>query len=72
MQAERIAEALELIAARLRDPDHDLLTRVATLEDLLKDFVGIIRDPHSSNEEWQQLLLDTMEALGLDAPVAST
>ena len=64
---ERIASAVELCAERLGGPDRAMANRVATLEDLLKEFVGIMDNPNSSNEEWADLLQDVKQALGIEA-----
>lgn len=66
---ERVAASLELIADRLAGPEKELVTRVATLEDLLKEFVVIMENPNSANEEWVELLGHVRVALGLDADV---
>jgi hypothetical protein len=55
---ERIAMALETIAERIGDAD-----RVAQLEDLLREFVVIFKDPHSTDERWNELLDEVDEAL---------
>lgn len=66
--AERIAGALELIGARLKDPDQDLILRVANLEELLREFVGVMDNPRSTDQEWTDLLSDAKQALGIEIP----
>lgn len=66
---ERVASTLETIAERLVEPDRALVSRVAHLEELLKEFVGVMENPDSTNDEWASLLADVRQALGLDASV---
>ena len=54
-----MAVALETIAARLHDP-----ARIATLEELLKEFVALMEDQRSTDKDWADLLFDTKQALG--------
>jgi len=64
---ERVAAGIERIATSLSGPDHALVTRVATMEDLLKEFVGVMDNPRSTDQEWLDLLADVKTALGTDA-----
>jgi len=64
---ERVASAIELCAERLGGPDRALLNQVATMEDMLKEFVGLMDNPNSTNEEWAELLADVKQALGIEA-----
>jgi hypothetical protein len=59
---ERIATALETIAHKL--PDYDVVTHKEALEELLREFVALMGNPKSTNEEWDELLNDVNEALG--------
>jgi hypothetical protein len=61
---ERMVVAFEQIASGLGASKHDLVSRVATLEDLIKDVVTIIENPESTDTEWAELLEDLREALG--------
>ena len=62
--ATRIARALESIAERMDDPAQELVTKAATLESLVGDFISIMENPHSTDDEWKELLSDAREALG--------
>jgi hypothetical protein len=64
---ERIAVALELIAARLGDPNAALVARVALCEELLRDFVALMADPHSTDVAWNELLAEACAALDGDS-----
>lgn len=66
---ERIASTLELIAQRLGGPEHALVTKAAHQDDLLKEFVGLMDNPHSTDREWKDLLEDVRVALGMEASV---
>jgi hypothetical protein len=60
---ERIAVALERIADRLGDPNAALVARVAQCEEVLRDFVALMADPHSTDEAWNRLLAEACVAL---------
>lgn len=55
---ERGIEALERIANSLDQRD-----RIEALEELLNDFVVLMKTPHASDEDWVKLLEDVEEAL---------
>lgn len=69
--AERIAVALETIVSRLDDPDAELVARVVQLESIARDFVSIMKNPQSTNQEWTDLLEAAMDALGMEAGVVA-
>lgn len=60
---ERVATSLEVIADRLAGPDHALVARVAHLEELLKEFVSVMENTDSTDQEWAELLTDVKAAL---------
>ena len=60
---DRVASSLELIADRLAGPDRELVERVAHLEELLKEYVGLMENPDSTNQEWDDLLSDVKKAM---------
>jgi hypothetical protein len=68
MLAERIAVAVEVIGQRLADPKQALATRVASLEEMLREFVSVMENPQSSDQEWADLLADVKAALEDSAP----
>lgn len=57
---ERIASALERLADRAGDS-----ARVAELEEFLHDFVTLMQNPDSTNDEWLALLAAVKETLGI-------
>jgi hypothetical protein len=59
---ERLASALERLADRL-DPNPAMVARIADLEELLKDFVMLMGNADSTNDDWVELLTDVQGAL---------
>lgn len=66
---ERVASAIELVAARLGEPERALVSTLAHQEELLKEFVALMVNPNSTNQEWADLLEDVRKALGLETTV---
>jgi hypothetical protein len=69
--AERIAVALETLAASVAEPDTELLEKIANLDGIVRAFIGLMKDPQSTNDAWSDLLEDAMAALGIEEGVAS-
>ncbi len=67
--AERMATALETIAAGVADPNEELVAKVVQLESITRSFVSLMKNPQSTNEEWAALLEDAMEALDIEEGV---
>ena len=42
------------------------MTKLSHQEELLKEFVTIMGNPQSTDQEWKDLLEDVQEALGMD------
>jgi len=62
---ERVVGGFERLAAHFGAPDLAPVARAAHLEEVLKDFVSTMQNPQSSDQEWQDLLADAKEALGV-------